>query len=333
MRLSKPMIEVFAEIAKGNNALYELAKAQKKSVNWISEVIQELEKEGFVTKNRSFKLKGSRIAVEISNTNHAIKLKELISEYSAINFEDILADSKLLFLVSLSEDWIDMKTLTNLSKVSKYMIDRYRPIMKNRGIILQKSRLYKINEKAWLSLKNFLIAYKNYSITSGVVKWKYNKEIIFELNNENLIQENTTTGFYAYKNYDVQVRVISALCISPKRKLSKEEVFVHSLFEVKDPRTLHLALTFYFKNKLDYKKVLPIAMKYGKYTMFENLVNLLKTLRFLPNKSNLDNAQELKSNQKVLDVKEEKMKLDGLPAFDRKDFIRIANMYGVKNVQ
>ena len=126
------------------------------------------------------------------------------------------------------------------------------------------------------------------------------------MNDEQLIQ-GSITGLHAYRNYGVLVRTISALCFLPEKKLSKEEIFVHSLFEVDDPRTLHLALTFYLKNKLTYKKVLSLTMRYGKYTMFENFVKLLKT-------------------------KEDKIKLEALPAFDRKDFKRIANMYGVKNV-
>lgn len=303
MRLSRSMIEIFARIAHGKKTIESLAKAQNKSVNWISEVIQELEKEGFVVKNKSFKLKGSRIAVGISNTIHATKLKELIFEYSTINFEDILADSKLLFLASLSEDWIDMKILTNLSQISKYMIDRYRPMMKNRGIIVQKKRLYKLNENAWPLLKEFLVAYKNYSFITGVVKWKYLNEIIFEVDREDLII-GSITGF---AKYNMKISFISALCRVPDKKLSKEEIFVHSLFEVHDPRTLYLALTFYLKNKLNYKKVLPITMKYGKYTMFENMISILK-------------------------LKEDKIMLEKLPEFERTDFRRIASMYGVKNV-
>jgi len=155
-------------------------------------------------------------------------------------------------------------------------------------------------------LKEFLIAYRNYSHINGVVKWKYNEETIFELDNEKLI-ENNATGFYTYQNYGVKVGVISALCTLPKRKISKEEVFVHSLFEVNDPRTLYLAFTFYLKNKLNYKKVLPTAMKYGKYTMFENMASLLKS-------------------------KNNKVKLETLPEFERNEFRRIASLYGVKNV-
>ena len=306
MRLSKQMIEIFPKIAAGNNTIEGLAKSQNKSVNWITEVVQELENEGFVIKRRSYKIRGSRIVIELASTNHALKLKELIFQYQTIEFKEILSNSKVLFLAALSEDWTNMKIATELSNISKYAVERYRPMMKNRGIITERNNLYKINEKAWPVLRDFLIAYKNYSTILGQVKWKYNEESLFQVNSEKLIQDNTT-GFYEYKNYGVSIGVISALCIQPKKNLSKEEIFVHSLFEVDDPRTLHLALTFYLKNNLSYEKVIPIAMKYGKYSMFENFVKLLKT-------------------------KEEKIKFDYLPTYDRKDFIRIANMYGVKNV-
>ena len=74
-----------------------------------------------------------------------------------------------------------------------------------------------------------------------------------------------------------------------------------------DPRTLHLALTFHLKNKLNYNKVLSIAMKYGKYTVYQNMISILKS-------------------------KEDRIKMEYLPKFERTDFRRIANMYGVKNV-
>ena len=306
MKLTKPMIRAFNHIVRGENTLTKLAQALLKSVCWTDIVLSSLEKEGFITKKSNYTMRGSRFLIEIADTQHASKLRELLFEYPGISFEEILADGRLLFLAALSEDWMTTKIAIQLSGISKYIIDRYRPKLKNRGVIANRKGLYKINEKGWPLLKEFLIAYKNYSKINGQVKWKYNEEIIFKLNNENLI-ENNATGFYAYKDHGVKVGVISALCILPKRKLSKEEVFVHSLFEVNDPRTLHLALTFYFKNKLSYEKVIPLAMKYGKYTMFENFIKLLKT-------------------------KEEKVKFDGMPEFDRKDFIRIAHTYGVKNV-
>ena len=125
MKLSKPMIQTFKLITRGSNTIEKIAKAQHKSINWITEVLQELEKEDFIVKKKSYLLKGSRFSIEIANTNHAIKLKELIFEYPTINFADILADSKLLFLAAVSEDWIKLEEISRLSKVSKYMISRF----------------------------------------------------------------------------------------------------------------------------------------------------------------------------------------------------------------
>lgn len=306
MKLTIPMIKVFAGVAHGIFTIEALAQAEHKSLNRMTEIIQELEKEELIVKKRNRNLKGSRISIEISSTPHAMKLRNIMMERTSIHFEDILADSKILFLTAVCEDWMDISRATQLSKISRYAIDRYRPRLKNRGVIIQQGKLYKVNERAWPTLKEFLLMYRNYSKLSGIVKWKYRDEVLLEVDRENLIQ-GTITGLTYYDRYGVQVGTISCLCALPKRNLSKEEIFVHSLFEVDDPRTLHLALTFYLKNKLTYKKVMPIAMKYSKYSMFNNFVKLLK-------------------------VREDKVRLEGLPPFDRKDFIRIAHMYGVYNV-
>ena len=267
MRLTQSMIKIFSQIARGLKTIKELAQAEHKSLNWITEVAQELEKEGFVMKKKGNDLKGSRISIEVASTPHAIKLRNMMIEYSSIHFEQILADSKILFLAAVCEDWMDIPTATQLSGVSRYAIDRYRPLLKNRGIIIQQRNLYKVNERAWSTLKDFLITYKNYSQLSGVVRWKYQDEVLLEVDRENLIQ-GMVTGLADYDRYGVQVGTVTFLCSLPRREISKEELFVHSLFEVDDPRTLHLALTFYLKNKLTYKKVMPLAMKYGRYTMF-----------------------------------------------------------------
>ncbi len=305
MKLNKSMIEAFTEVVRGINTIENLALAMRKSPNRTVEIIKDLENEGFLNKRTDYSIKGSRKIIELANTYPAVKLKEIIFEYPTI-LGDVLSDSKLLFLAALSEDWMTTAVASDLSLVSKYMIERYRKMLKDRGLIIQKKELYTLNEKAWPSVKDFLMAYRNYSAIRGNVKWKYQDDVLFEVDNAELMQ-GSVTGLYSYKNYGVKVRVISALCLLPKKKLSKEEIFIHSLFEVNDPRTLHLALTFYIKNKLNYKKVLPLAMKYGKYTMFQNLISLLKT-------------------------KQDRIKLDNLPEFDRKDFIRIAHMYGVKDV-
>ena len=306
MRLNKSMIQAFTNIARGSNSIEKLALALRKSSNRIVEIIQGLEKEGFVTKSNSYAVTGSRKVIDLANTSHAIKLKDLIFEHSTVKFEDLLSDSKLLFLIALSDDWINLKISSELTQVSKYMISRYTAMMKNRGLIIQENHLYKINEKAWPLLAEFLKAYKNYATIKGHLKWKYQESILFEVDDISLIQ-GSLTGFVRYEDYGIKIRTIKSLCFLPEKKLTKEEIFIHSMFEINDPRTLHLTLIFYIKNKLKYEKVIPIAMKYGKYTMFNNFIQLIK-------------------------IKKDKIKIDTLPVFDRKDFTRIANLYGVKNV-
>ncbi len=300
MRLSKPMIKVFAQIVRGANTIEKIAKINNKSVNFVSEILSDLEKEGFIVKRRTF-IEGNRISAEVSNVEHAIRFKELIFQYPTINFEDLISDSKLLFLATVSEDWISLDEVSKLSGVSKHMLSRYTSMIKNRGIIVRNKNLYKINRAAWPLLSDFILSYKNYAKINGSVKWKYEDEVLFEVDNSDLIQ-GSLTGLAKYADYGVEVFVVKALCRLPKEELSKEEVFVHSLFQVDDSRTLNLALTFYIKNKLNYKKVLPLAMRYGKYTMFNEMIKALK------------------------EGKSDTLK------FNKRDFNRIASMYGLENV-
>ena len=300
------MLKAFTLIAHRENTVTKVAHALNKSVKWVDSVINALEDEGFIVKKRNYTIKGSRFLIEVAPTPYSQKLRELLFEYSGISFEGILTEGRILFLTALSEDWMDIPLAMKMSGLSKHTIERYRPSLLRRGVLKKERSLYTINDRAWPLLREFLRAYKNYSTLEGVTHWKYSRETIFEVQSEKNIQ-GTITGLNAYEQYGVMVGVISSLCILPERKLTKEEIFVHSLFEVADPRTLHLALTFYLKNKLLYKKVMPLAMKYGKYSMFENFV-------------------------KLLTAKEDKVRLEGLPIFDRKDFIRIAHMYEVYDV-
>ncbi len=306
MYLTKPQLAAYAEIIRGANTVDKVVAKLHKSPNRVSEILSELEQEGFILKKPDYHQRGSRWGIEISGTNYSLRLRELMMEYQSIKFEDLLAGSKLLFLAALSEDWISLPEALKLCQISRHTVNRYIRNFLQRGIVQKKYGLYILNAKMWPMLRQFILDYKNYGLFGGHIKWRFQKEMIFEVDREENLQ-GEISGLARYRDYGVEVGVISALCYLPKKKLSKEEIFVHSLFEVDDPRTLHLAATFYIKNQLKYYKVLPVAMKYGKYTMFQNFM-------------------------KLFDSEQDVLKLDVLPPFDRTDFKRIARMYGVKNV-
>jgi hypothetical protein len=303
MEIRGSMIKVFKQIIHGKNTLSLLTKTMKKSQSWISEVVSKLEQEEFITKNSN----GQTISFEVASAEHARRLKDLMFERQSIRFEEILADKRILFLGTMCDDWISMDEVAKLSGISLRMISRYKAPLLNRGVLTKQKSLYKANGCSWPMLVSFLKAYKNHAHRNGYVKWKFQQQELFEVDDEKLI-EGAVTGLASYKDYGVTVGIISALCFVPKRRISKEEIFVHSLFEVDDPRTLHLAMTFYLKNKLKKENVLPYALRYGKYTMFTNLLALF-------------------------DKKELFVRLNNLPAFDRIDFYRIATMYDVKGLE
>jgi hypothetical protein len=104
------------------------------------------------------------------------------------------------------------------------------------------------------------------------------------------------------------VLTVTGCCYLPEKKLTKEEIFIHSLLQVDDPRLLHLVLTFYVKHKMNTRRVKKLALYYDCYSMYEELKTLLL-------------------------VKEDYKKAEAFQTtFDRKDFQRIALLYGVKDV-
>ena len=79
------------------------------------------------------------------------------------------------------------------------------------------------------------------------------------------------------------------------------------MLEIEDSRTLYLCLAFFLKNKLPREKARQKAMFYDVHSTFRDF-------------------------ETVLDSKEEAIKTEHLPQFDRNEFRRIARMHCVKNV-
>lgn len=306
MKLTKPMLRAFSLAVRGSETLPELAKALGKSQNWVSEVVSELAEEGYIVKERKAGLHQSRVRAGLVGTPYALKLKELLFQYKTVDFSTILCGMRLDLLAALCLDWKGLALASQQSGVSLAAARLYARQLLNRGVLQRQGRLYRVNQKAWPVLQGFLQELRNYSLLNGALKWKYKDEEIFAIDDEKQ-KKGVYTGFARYAGFGITIGLVSQLCHVPARKLSKEEIFVHSLFEVEDSRTLYLALAFYVKNKLAKGKVEKAAMKCDLNTKFSELTQLLA-------------------------AKGEKLKVGSLPEFERHDFRRVAAMYGVKNV-
>ncbi len=307
MKLTKPMVRIFNIVCHDANTLQSIAKEAKKSLSWTSDILTQLAEEQFIIAESSRSKARSRKVFKIAATAHAAKLRQLMFIMPYIDFSEIIAGSKLKVLLALLFDWKDYKTISRMINTSAHAIRQSVPQLKSRGIITKKGRLLKFNNTAWLHLFEFLKEFRNFSSLNGFLLWKYGEEIIYIVDDKKLAN-GTLTGFNRYKDFDIRVAAVSGCCYLPEKKLAKEEIFIHSLLQVDDPRLLHLALTFYLKHNLDTIKTEKLAMYYDCYSKYEEL----KTLPF---------------------VKEDYKNLESFRVtFDRKDFRRIAHMYGVKNV-
>ncbi|MEK6876463.1 MAG: hypothetical protein AABX63_03570 [Nanoarchaeota archaeon] len=306
MKLSKPMLQVFKLVIHNYSTIAQLSQMLQKSNNWISEVVSELEEEGFIAKESSFAISKSRKAILIADTPYALKLRDLMIEYKTVDFSQILSGAKLKLLSALCFDWKTLKTSSSLAQISLISSRNIAKPLANRGILTRKQGMWKVNSKTWPLLFEFLKECRNFSRLNGSVKWKYGNEVIFEIDDPKL-KKGVYTGFSRYADYGIKVHAVKALCLFPEKRLSKEDIFVHSLFEIADSRTLYLCLAFFLKNKLPRQKARLKAMFYDMHSAFKDF-------------------------EALLDSKEESIKTERLPQFERKEFRRIARMYGVENV-
>lgn len=311
MNLTKPMVRVFNIVCHENDTLQSIAKEAGKSLSWTSEVLHQLIEEQLITARFRHHFPEdfpkSKKIFQVANTSYADKLRQLMFIKPYIDFTEIIAGIKLKVLMAILFDWKDYKTISKMVKTSAHAVRQTVPKLKNRGIITKKGRLLKFNEISWSHLFEFLKELRNFSSLNGFLLWKYDKETVYAVDDKRLAK-GVLTGFNRYSDYGVRVVTVTGCCYLPEKKLTKEEIFVHSLLQVDEPRLLHLALTFCIKHKLNTKRVKQLAMYYDCYSKYEEL----KTLPLL---------------------REDYKKLESFQiTFDRKDFRRIASMYGVKNV-
>ena len=195
MRLTKQMLETFKLIIHGQDSIPQLADTLEKSENRVSEVVSELEKEGFAAKEASFGTRGGRMRIKLAPTPHAAKLKDLILRYKATDFSGILTGAKLDLLAALCFDWKDLRTASEQAGVSFNTARAYIRQLRNRALLARQKRLYKLGR--WPELQDFLKEFRNFSTINGVVKWKYKDSMVFEIDDERL-KKSAYTGFSIY---------------------------------------------------------------------------------------------------------------------------------------
>ena len=245
IKLSKTDLRLLEQIARGNNNIKNIAKALNKSIKQIYRTSKKLADKGFILVSKSILKPTEKIHVNI--------LLNVLAEFP--NLTDILAGSGISILTALQTQ----KTINEVvkeTKIKKSMIYKKLKLALNTSIAKKQNKHYELNEKLWKKLKEFLINFKKYQETidsrvqsDSVIYYKTDKESVFSSKSE---QDASLTAFSAYKSYGIKLLLPTNYYYLPKKKLTKKQVFLHSLYVAEKEKTtrylIYIAL-FYLKFK------------------------------------------------------------------------------------
>ncbi len=252
MRLSTTELNILKQIADGNNTVKKIATSLKRSQFQIYRSGQNLTQEGFV------QLQDGKY-MPVKNT-HSSMLLQLLVDYPSVIVP--FSSSGLNFFKLLLKPQT-ISTLLMESGLKSTQV--YKKIKQARGVSLIKKtgEKYVLNDKLWSVAIEFLSALKNFEETSdkrvpanSIIYYKNEEEIVFS-NKETL--DATKTAFSAYEDYGIKLLNITHYYHLPKKKLSKQEVLIHSLYIIKkennDVRLIILAALLYAKFLREFSRI------------------------------------------------------------------------------
>jgi len=263
MWFSKTELKIISEIGNGNKDVTGIAKALNMSVSQVYRNAQKLSEKGFL------RLKEGILEPEMKT--HVSMLLKILSE--AVNLANPLSGTGLqIYLTLLKPKTIkEIKKETGLHKTTALKkINQGRKM----SLLIIKDKTYLINEKIWPNVREYLLELKKYEDSvdnrvpiNSIIYFKNNNEIVFS-NKEHVDAEKT--AFSAYEKYGIKLLLTTNYYYLPKKHLTKEDVFIHSLYvaeKSKDTRHLIFAALFLAKYKKELGKI--------SHSLVENLKRIL----------------------------------------------------------
>jgi len=114
-----------------------------------------------------------------------------------------------------------------------------------------KAYIYSFNFKVWPELKDFVTALREYQLLRLVPREallikSYGDSVLFKSIRP---QDATFTSFSAYEDYGIELLLRDNYYTLPRRELSVQEVFIHSLDSAWEPFQKLFCVLFYLKNR------------------------------------------------------------------------------------
>ncbi len=245
--MSKTELGILEQTVNGNYQIQKIAKALKRTPKQIYENIKILISKSLVKRQRG--------QIEPTKSLQTTLLLQLISD--APNIKDLIKNSGIEILQTLFES----KTINDISKETRLRKSKnYRKLKKahNRSTIRKEGKKYRLNEKIWGKLVDFLKETKKIEEmtdpripVSSTIYHKRKNKIVFSCKEKFNAEE---TAFSAYKKHGIKLLLTKNYYTLPIKKLTKREIFLHSLYATeKDKNTRHIIFValFYLKHKIN----------------------------------------------------------------------------------
>ncbi len=228
---NKSELQILRELTKGKKSLPEIRKSLTLKPALLSYNLKKLQKKGLIQTTEQ----GNRKYTCFNETKHASLLRDLLTAYDFIDWENILKGKTIDILfhgLSAKEG--------NLSGFSNATLWRYLKELKARGIIAETKKRYQINSR-FPVLIDFLKEYQRYFANKVSKTLSENAVILWQEDMEFLVRvpkaskppsedfHKTATSIFAqydlplFSEFDIYFYSIA------KRTIKLEDAILHTL--------------------------------------------------------------------------------------------------------
>lgn len=293
-RLTKKEIEALRELARGSSSVSDLAKKVGGEQRWVSIILRDLARKGFVSIRRTGKAK----EVGLTESKHTTLFWDLITKQEHIPWQEILSHSSIPILFSILDGQSKMDDIQRETGISLTSIWRWLRRLSSHGIILRSGRLYEINPRHDL-LISFLREYRLYMLTKlakevsaeAVLLWQRDLESLIRMprNTETKDKRFHLTAVSRFGDMGIPIVLNYDYYFYSERKegLRKEDLILHTLMiDRESPRYVLYALLAMkkFEGSLDKPYLFAGSARYDLEGQLRGM------LRFLDERKKIEGA-------------------------------------------
>ena len=267
MRFSESEVQTLTLIAGSEKALHsrDLSRTLNLRPETISRVTTALVNKGLLERE------GKEIA--LARNPAAESFKRLYFGHRASPFPILFVDKRVDLLSKIENKQKSAEDLEEETTIPRKTIYRYLKGFLHLGVVKRSKKgrafLFSFNYIIWKDLKDFvtiLIEYQALSLIprEGLLIKSYDNNVLFK---SLRLQDATPTSFSAYEDYGIELVLRDNYYTLPKRELSIQEIFIHSLDSAQDLSQKLFCILFYLKNKNKLESV--------EHTMMKSILTVL----------------------------------------------------------